>query len=124
VSVNLAVWEGPSPISDEAAASMFEELYDRYVGSEDEYPPTERIAAYVNRLLDRYPDLTVLAEGDIDRSPWADGPLMADANGPFFYFGMTANESAEAAWSYAVSTARAMGLICFDPQAGTLAQPE
>jgi hypothetical protein len=41
--------------------------------------------------------------------------------GPFIYFGMVTNQAAEDAWSLAVSTAKSMDLVCFDPQSGALA---
>lgn len=121
MSVDLAVWEGPRPASDAEAAKTFEELYERHVEQGDETPPTERIAAYVKALLARFPDLTELDDEVVDESPWADGPLIGNAIGPFLYFGMVANEAAEQAWSHAVTTAGSMGLVCFDPQSGSLA---
>jgi hypothetical protein len=122
VSVDLAVWEGAEPASNDEAAQTFEELYERYVETDDETPPTERIAAYVGALLARYPDLTELDDDVVDDSPWADGPLIGNARGPFLFFGMVTNEAAEDAWTFAVRTARSADLVCFDPQSGALAK--
>lgn len=122
MSIDLAVWEGPEPVSDDEAVHSFEELYGRHVEAEDDTPPTERIAAYVGALLDRYPDVTELDDDVVDDSPWADGPLINDAIGPFMYFSMVTNEAAEDAWAHAVSTARSAGLVGFDPQSGALAR--
>jgi hypothetical protein len=121
VSVDVAVWEGEEPASDEEAARTFDELYAQYIEGEDETPPTERITAYVGALLARYPDLTELDDDVVDDSPWADGPMINNARGPFIYFSMVANDAAEEAWSHVVSTARSMSLVCFDPQSGALA---
>lgn len=122
MSVDLAVWEGPTPASDAEASKVFEELYARHIESGDETQPTERIAAYVAALLARFPDLTELDDEAIDDNPWADGPLINNAIGPFIYFSLVTNEAVETAWTHSVATARSMGLVAFDPQSGALAQ--
>lgn len=105
------------PADDTAAADCFEDLYDRFMESDVPIaPPTERIIAYVARLLERWPDLTV---DDDDDKPWAAGPLISEARGPLIYFAMTWSKSSEAS-AYAAAVARSMGLNCFDPQTGRL----
>lgn len=54
-------------------------LYDRYVDREVEHPPTERIAAYVAALLERWCDLT---EDVNETSPWSTGPLIRRGQRP------------------------------------------
>jgi hypothetical protein len=120
MSVDLAVWDGPQPASDKEALKIFEQLYERYVERRDDAPPTERIAAYVDALLARYPDITEVEEDAEDTTPWNTGPLINEAAGPFIYFGMVTNSVAEEAHAYAVATARSMGLVYFDPQSCTL----
>ncbi|MFE6062539.1 hypothetical protein [Streptomyces sp. NPDC056431] len=44
MSYDLAVWEGDRPANDKAAGLVFDDLYDRYIGSGVEEPPSERIA--------------------------------------------------------------------------------
>jgi hypothetical protein len=122
VSIDLAVWEGPAPPSDKQALQEFLALYDRYIESDDQTPPTAAIAEYVAVLLSRYPDLTTLDDASIDESPWSDGPLIDNAVGPFMYFGFVRNAALEPAWTFAVETGRSMGLVCFDPQSERLAQ--
>jgi hypothetical protein len=117
----MAVWEGPTPASDGEATRTFEELYDRFIESDADVPPTERITEYVRALLEPYPDLDELDDDAVDDSPWADSPLIGNARGPFIYFSMVANDAANEAWRHAVATARSMGLVCFDPQSGALA---
>ena len=117
----MAVWEGPRPASSAEAAQTFDELYNRYVVTETDVPPTERIAEYVRVLIARYPDLDDLDDDSVDDSPWADSPLIGNARGPFIYFSMVTNEAAHEAWHHAVTTARSMELVCFDPQSGGLA---
>jgi hypothetical protein len=74
-------------------------------------PPAPAIVRFVNDLLKRYPDLT---ETRTD-TPWADGPMIRDANGGFINFSIR--------WDYydkitpfVTSAARRDGLNCFDPQ--------
>ena len=119
--VDLAVWEGPQPVSDDEAARTFSALYRRFVKAEHDTPPTERIAAYVGALLDRYPDLTELDDDAIEDSPWTDGPMIHNASGQVFFLNVVANEAGEDAWAYAISTSRSAGLVCFDPESGALA---
>jgi hypothetical protein len=101
-------------------------LYAKYFKNSTQTPPTERIAAYVQALLARYPDIP--DEDDYDESaedlPWSSGPLIRNASGPLFYFGLITNRTAEEAWAFAVETADAHGLVCFDPQKDGLATPE
>jgi hypothetical protein len=73
-------------------------------------PPAAAIVRFVNDLLARYPDLT-----QTENTPWADGPMIRDANGSFIYFSIR--------WDYydkvtpfVTSTAWRDGLNCFDPQ--------
>ncbi|GGN66909.1 hypothetical protein GCM10011579_038800 [Streptomyces albiflavescens] len=112
MSYDLAVWEGERPADDRAAVRTFRDLYDRYVDTEVEHPPTERIAAYVAALLERWCDLT---EDVNETSPWSTGPLIKEASGPLIYFPMQWSRAAEAS-AYAATLADSMGLVCFDPQ--------
>lgn len=118
MSISLAVWEGAVPKSDGEVVARFEELYARYVEPDDATPPSPAISSYVEVLLSRYPEI---ADFDEDATPWQSGPLINEASGPFFYFGMITNRVAAEAWAFAIATARAHGLVCFDPQSGTLA---
>jgi hypothetical protein len=117
VSYNLAVWEGERPDSDAAARVVFTDLRGEFTGGRG-VEPTARIRKYVETLVARWPDLSPDDE-DEDASPWSDGPLIGNANGPLFYFGMVFSKYQEAA-AYAVDVARSLGLNCFDPQDGRL----
>jgi hypothetical protein len=112
VRFDLAVWEGERPASDKAALAEYEGLMDMWQGGGPPYAvPTSAIRAYVNALLEHWPDITTEAG---THSPWADGPLMGNAPGPLFYFAMVWKRSDEAG---AFAAARTHGLVCFDPQA-------
>ncbi|MFE7674094.1 hypothetical protein ACFU5N_17960 [Streptomyces albidoflavus] len=112
MTYDLAVWEGEKPADDKTAGQVFSDLYDRYIDSEAEESPSERIAAYVAVLLERWCDLT---EDDEDTSPWSAGPLIDCADGPLIYFPMRWSMAEEAS-AYAVAVAESMGLVCFDVQ--------
>jgi CheY-like chemotaxis protein len=113
--VELAVWEGPQPASDAQAARTFKALYRQFMQPERNTPPTERIAAYVDALLARYPDLTELDDAAVEDSPWIDGPSIHRASGRVLFLDVVENDVGEAAWRHAVRTARSAGLVCFDP---------
>ncbi|MFD8342316.1 hypothetical protein ACFV2C_08495 [[Kitasatospora] papulosa] len=46
-------------------------------------------------------------------------PLINNASGPLFYFGMVFSKYQHAA-QFAAERARTLGLVCFDPQDGRL----
>ncbi|WP_217128628.1 hypothetical protein [Streptomyces sp. AC558_RSS880] len=112
MSYDLAVWEGERPADYKTASRVFNDLYDCYLDGEDEESPSERIAAYVGALLERWCDITEDVE---ETSPWAAGPLIGEARGPVIYFALRWDRAEEAS-AYAAALADSMGLICFDPQ--------
>ncbi|WP_372349690.1 hypothetical protein, partial [Streptomyces sp. KL116D] len=78
MSYDLAVWEGEMPADDRTARRVFADLSDRYLDGEAA-PPSERIAAYVAVLLERWCET---GEDDEDTSPWSTGPLISCFNKP------------------------------------------
>ncbi|GAA2667769.1 hypothetical protein GCM10010400_30710 [Streptomyces aculeolatus] len=110
MSYDLAVWDGERPIDDRQAGSTHDELYERYLESDDVVvPPAPRIVAYVEALVARYPD-------DVDRSVvWASTPVIEEASGPLVYLLMSYGRAEEVS-EYAAELAREQGLVCFDPQ--------
>ncbi len=128
VSFDLAVWEGPPPADDAAALGTYRQLMEQWNdegaveaihakmrGEQTAYDPTPAIAAYVAALLRRWPD-----RGDrLDESPWADAPVINNANGPLFYVGMVYSKAEEAV-TFAAELAAKHGLNCFDPQSERL----
>ncbi|MGY0069535.1 hypothetical protein ACWZEH_22650 [Streptomyces sp. QTS137] len=117
MSYDLAVWEGAKPADDVRAGEIFTQLYDRHIDTDEEFPPSSRIAEYVAGLLARWADLT--EDEEEDTSAWSTGPLIDEAAGPFLYFSMRYGMAEEAS-AYAADLAASMGLVCFDPQAGVL----
>jgi hypothetical protein len=110
VSYDLAVWAGARPLDNHQAGSVYDELYERYLESDDvAAPPAPRIVAYVEALLERYPE-------DVDGNiVWASSPVMDEAAGPIVYLLMSYGKAEEVS-DYAASLAREHGLVCYDPQ--------
>lgn len=113
VSYDLAVWDGEKPRDDDEAGRVFDEFYERHLGSEDvTTEPSPRIEAYVEALVQRYPD-------DLPRSVWASPPVIDEASGPIVYLLMTYSRAEEVS-EYAAALAREHGLVFYDPQGETL----
>ncbi|MGX1778320.1 hypothetical protein ACWIGW_39870 [Nocardia brasiliensis] len=115
MTYDLAVWEGAPPSDDDAAGNEHERLYRLYIepyfDTEATVPPTDGIRAFVADLLARWPDLD--GTDDDDDRPWANGPLLEGASGPYIYFTMMYS-MAEAVSAYCVERAIAHGLVCYD----------
>lgn len=112
MSYDLAVWDGERP-RDEEAGAVFDDLFERYLDSEDGLTEASpRIEAYVEALVQRYPD-------DAPGSPWASPPVMDEASGPIVYL-LVSYSRAEEVSEFAVALAHEHGLVCYDPQGETL----
>lgn len=114
MSYDLVVWEGELPADDKAGEKVYLEHIAPQLDSYDPanpIPPTPRIKAYVEALLQRWPDI----DENEDNSPWSTCPLMSEAVGSFIYFPMTFNMADEAS-AYAADLAQKHGLVCYDPQ--------
>jgi len=109
VTYTLAVWDGEMPADDEQATAEFNRLVE--LTEDDDIPPTQKIRRYVETLLSRWPDIT--EEGG-ENSPWADGPLMGDADGPLFVFGLC-TFLGEEPFIYCQALAKEHALVFFDP---------
>ena len=98
------------PLDDRQAGLTYDELYERYVESDDVVvTPAPRIVAYVEALVARYPD-------DVDSGVvWASPPVVEEASGPIVYLLMSYGKAEEVS-EYAAALARKHGLVCFDPQ--------
>lgn len=112
MTYDLAVWEGERPSSHEEAGAIHTALYDQYIDTDDELPPTPLLVEFVNVLLERWPDDD---EDKIDDVPWAVPPLIDAAAGPYIYFSMSYSWAEEAS-AHVVQVAHRLGLVCFDPQ--------
>ena len=113
MSYDLAVWDGPAPATSAEASREFERRYEQLMAAE--VPPIPAIAAFVELLTHRWPDLTELDDDHVDDAPWADGPLIYNARGDTFYFGVVYS-AVEEVVPWIAEQARLHGLVCFDPQ--------
>jgi len=116
VSYDLAVWEGDRPSTDGEAAKVFDQLYDELIETDTATPPSPAIEDYVGALLARWPDIGT--DGGVD-SPWATSSLIKNARGRLIYFAMTRSTDPRVVGEVA-GFATERGLVCFDPQKGTL----
>jgi hypothetical protein len=96
--------------------ATYQQLIERLESGDSAAPPSERIAAYVNALLDRWPDIT---DDQGEDSPWADGPMIGNAFGDAIYFSIVWSRADEAS-AFAAQLAEQHGLICYDPQSEAL----
>jgi hypothetical protein len=119
MSYDLAVWEGDRPPDDQAGSAVYLEHLKLLEDADpaDPIPPTPRIRAYVEALLDRWPDID-----EHDESPWASSPLMSEGIGSFIYLTMVYSMAEETS-AFAADLARQHGLVCYDPQLDRL-RPE
>jgi hypothetical protein len=117
MSFDLAVWEGPRPRTDSEAQSEFKRLTASPVGAGPSGPPGDKIRAFIAAITAVYPDITDLPDDEVDDGVWSDGPLLGNARGPFFYFGIVWSRVEEVA-PVVANPATKHGLVCFDPQRG------
>ncbi|HEY1692984.1 MAG TPA: hypothetical protein VGG39_12530 [Polyangiaceae bacterium] len=117
MSYNLAVWEGSLSTTDGDAALEFDRLFARYMEGDAKEPPSQAIAAFVAAITSEYPDIVDLPDEKVDDGVWSDGPLLDDASGPLFYFGVVGS-FVEDVVPFVTRVAAEQGLVCFDPQEG------
>ncbi|MCC9709966.1 hypothetical protein E4N62_34720 [Streptomyces sp. MNU76] len=114
MSYDLAGWDGARPLDDDQACSVHDELHARHLESDEvTAPPTPAIAAYVEALLQRYPDDI---DGDTVR---ASPPVVDEASGPIVHLVMS-YRAAQEVLDHAASLAHEHGLVCYDPQVACL----
>ena len=107
VSYDVAVWVGERPANDDAAAEEFEARAD--ASEDDETPPGRRIRAYVDALLERFP------EGS-DEGVWAVEPLLEEVGGDFLYLNLIVADDLDDVVGHAGELAQRHGLVAYDPQ--------
>ena len=108
MSANLYAWEpriGLSPRDND-----FQARVDSLSDPSHLQPPSPVMRAFVTALLAHYPDLTVA-----DDTPWADGPLLGDANGGFINVSLIWSRYNEAR-PFFLATAHRLSLDAYDPQ--------
>jgi hypothetical protein len=109
VRYDLAVWEGERPADDEIARDVYNAMME-LMEKDADVPPTPRIRAYVDALLERWPNIN-----ESEDSPWSTSPLIDEANDSLIYFPMVFSMAEEAS-AFAADVASEYGLVCYDPQ--------
>ena len=112
MSYVLQIWRTPVPVSVGEAGDICSRLQREGAAARPEY------AVLASRLVARYPDICDLAEDD-DQGVWSDGPLATNARAPVFGLGVQTHASVEVV-PFVIETARALGLLVYDFQAGTV----
>jgi hypothetical protein len=118
MSFTIAVWEGPRPRTNQEGAAESARLNARYLDGKA-VKPSASIKAFIAAITAKYPDLTDLPDDQVDDGVWSDGPLIGNASGPYFYFGIVWSRAEEVA-AFVARIAREQGLVCFDPQSEEL----
>lgn len=106
MSANFYAWP-PSLNLDPKARDFSERIDAFHLEAASPHPALE---AFVAALLERYPDGTTIAD-----SVWTDSPLQEDIAGEFLNVGVRWKRSDEV-WTFFRETAKAHGLVCYDPQ--------
>ena len=119
MSFNIAVWEGETPAGDTEALAEFQRLSAKYLDGDDATETSPAIKAFIAAMTAEYPDIVDLPDDEVDDGVWSDGPLIGNARGPFFYFGIVFSQVEDVA-PFVARVALEHGLVCFDPQSGTL----
>ena len=112
----IAVWDGPRPASAVEARSILDGLETRREGAVSGEASSSRLVEYVNRLVQRWPDIDDVGGAD---SPWSDGPLLGNLRGSLFLCGIIAS-GIQDCLPYLIEQAADLGLVCFDPQTDDL----
>jgi hypothetical protein len=111
MSANFYAWTRSCKL-DPRAKDFEERLYAYY---DEGHAPDPALLNFVSALLARFP------ESGAD-SPWVDSPLTDDISGDFLNAGVAWKRSDEV-WTFFRETAKAHGLICYDPQSEKVYEP-
>jgi hypothetical protein len=116
MNYKMGIWFGEKVITEQEASELFNKLY-----REDSLPKEQHVEifSFYNELGDRYPELEMLPEDEIEASPWACGH---DRSGSHVIVSIMANRVNELAL-FIRTLARGHGLICFDAQTGLVYLP-
>lgn len=115
MSYDLAIWDGPRPADDRAAADTYDALFERWMEGDENSPPTPPIRIMAEEIDARWPPLERPGQG-FSEAPWSvGGPVLDSVSGPMIYLCMSFRR-AEEVCAFAAQRARALGLVCFDPQ--------
>jgi len=116
MSFCLAVWNSLTAISDSDAAAQYLLLSsDKSVRSRFD----GRVYAFYSSLTDRYPEIEMLPEDELDACPWACG---IDFSVGHVIMAIQLEKSAKIL-PHVLALAGQHELVCYDPQAGKVHLP-
>lgn len=109
MSFDLAVLNTDGPLSAEEAAGIYNELCD---GNYEILQPSEKIDAFYQELIQKYPDIDSYSDDEIDNCPWS---VELDVSDGAVVMSIVWSRVEEVA-PYVRSLAKKHDLACFDPQ--------
>lgn len=116
MSFYLGVWNSPTAISNDEAASRYSVLRDQ----ESAQPRfDEQVYGFYCRLTNLYPEVEMVPEDELDACPWA---CSIDTPGSHVIMAIQPDKFEEVL-PKVVAIAERHQLICFDPQAGKVYLP-
>jgi len=116
MSANFYAW--PPSLDLEPSGKDFPSRLDSFYENPGEPDPS--LVRFVDALLVRWPEPE--DDDDLDDPVWAAGPLHGEIAGAFLNVAVTWSHSDEV-WAFFRATAKAHGLVCFDPQSEKLHRP-
>ncbi len=112
----LGVWHSRTAVSDEEAARQYSLLGDKRSAFRTF---DSQVYAFYYRLVELYPDIDMVAEDDLDGSPWASSIELSDGH----VILSIRTERAAQVVPRLLALAEQHDLLCFDPQSGKVHLP-
>ena len=116
MSFDLAVLNIEHPISSEKAAEIYSELCS---GNYEILQPSEKIDAFYQELIEKYPDIDSYSDDEVDECPWS---VEIDVSDGAVVMCMVWSGVEEVA-PFVMELAQKHDLACYDPQDGKLYPP-
>ncbi|MEU5876051.1 hypothetical protein [Spirillospora sp. NPDC047279] len=119
MSFDLCVWREEHPVTAEQALLKYRWLMgaEEWSGPEPEMFPDERVGTFHAEILNVYPPLNDVAEGE---SPWSMDPFEMPDNYVSLCMGFSEAQNASPT---IIELAMRHGLVCFDPQVSRVHNP-
>ena len=116
MSFDLAVMNVETPISSQEAAEIYGKICE---GNYDVLKPSEKIDAFYQELINKYPDIESYADDEVDDCPWS---VEIDVSDGAVVMCMVWSRVEEVA-PFVMRLAEKHGLACYDPQDDKLHLP-
>lgn len=116
MSFDLAILNIEKPIDSEVAAEIYGELCD---GNYEVLQPSEKIGAFYQELVGKYPDIDSYSDDEVDECPWS---VEVDVSDGAVIMSMVWSRVEEVAL-FVMKLAKKHDLACYDPQNSRLYLP-